>query len=179
MRGFILAIALVFSSTFVFADVVASVDNSVKVETVATPIPTVVVGQAITATKTLDLPKVSTTGDIGETISIGVFLIKNAKQLGIWGILSCVVVLLLSLLNNGIIKNLKGFTESYKRLSNVILSLFFSIFIGLYAGHSIGTVLVEALLISGGAMSIYSALKGMGLLTKKKPVTSTETGTTV
>jgi hypothetical protein len=172
MRGLILALALLVSSSFVFADTATPTENAVKVETT-------VVANPITATKTLDLPKVSANGDVADTISIGVFLIKNAKQLGIWGILSCLVVLLLSLLNNGIIKNLKGFTENYRRLSNLILSLLLSIFIGLYAGHSIGTVLIESLLISGGAMAIFEALKGMGILSKKKPITSTEAGTTV
>lgn len=152
MKGFIIALFLIVSASLAFAQDVA---------------PTVSVVAVTASTASVAIPTISADGNIGDIIKLGVDLVKNAKTIGIWGILSFVVVILLSLLNNGLITSIKGFTNEYKYFCNVALSTLLSIFSAIYLGGNWITVVNSVLFISGGATLVYRAGASAGIFKKK------------
>lgn len=154
MKGLLIALFLIVSASFVFAQDAVTATNSVEVA-------------STTASVSVALPTISTDGNIKEVITMGVELAKHYNELGVWGIMAFVVVILLSLLNNGLIKSIKGFTEEWKHLSNLILSALLAFSSAMYFGGNWVSVLISTLVISGTATAIYKALVQMGILKKK------------
>lgn len=122
---------------------------------------------AVAATATVALPSVSASGDVSEIVSIGSYIVKNYKQLGTLGVISCILVLLLSILNSGIVASI-SYVQKYKRLATVVLGQALGMTTMVYMGHSWASAIVEGFLVSGGAMLIYDCMKGCGIIKSKK-----------
>lgn len=104
--------------------------------------------------------------DVG---SVLINLATNYRTLGVIGILS-----LLTLLSVQAIKSFVPDNFGYKRLITVGVSLLYSILSGLLIpGSQVASVIVTVFITSGGAMSLYEALKGAGVI--KSPADATAT----
>lgn len=98
----------------------------------------------------------------GDIAAILLKLASDWKTLGTMGAL--VLILLLSV---QAVKKFLPDTHKYKRLITLALSILYSILAGLVIpGSNWATVVVTVFISSGGAVALYEALKGAGIIKK-------------
>ncbi len=103
-------------------------------------------------------------GDIAKLL---LDLAMNYKAMGLLGSLSIVTVLTVEVLKRFAPEDWK-----FKRLAVLAVSIVYGIVSGLMIpGSNIISVLMTVLLSSGGAMALYEALKGSGILKRDLPGT--------
>lgn len=103
------------------------------------------------------IPFPEPTGDITALL---LKLATDYKTLGLFGILSILIVLSVQAVKTWVNPEWK-----YKRLLTLIMSIIYSVISGLVVpGANVISVIVTVFVSSGGAVAIYEALKGAGII---------------
>lgn len=98
----------------------------------------------------------------GDITALLLEIAQNYKTLGLMGILSTLIVLSVQLIKRVVSEEWK-----YKRLLTLVLSIVYSVLSGLVVpGANAVSVIVTVFLSSGGAIALYEALKGAGIIKK-------------
>lgn len=91
-------------------------------------------------------------------------LATDYKALGLMGILSIATLLT--------VQGVKAWVDEtwkYKRLTVLAVSIAYSVIAGVIVpGSNVATVVVSVFISSGGAVALYEALKGAGIIKSKK-----------
>lgn len=96
----------------------------------------------------------------GDVAAILIGLASNWKALGIIGIISG-----LTIVSVQAIKKFVSDEWKYKRLTVLAISIVYSILSGLVVpGSNVVSVVITVFLTSGGAMALYEAAKGAGII---------------
>lgn len=98
----------------------------------------------------------------GDITQLLLQIATNYKTLGLMGILSILIVLS--------VQGIKKFVSEewkYKRLLTLVMSIIYSVLSGLVVdGANVVSVIVTVFVSSGGAIALYEALRGAGILKK-------------
>ena len=98
----------------------------------------------------------------GDITALLLNLASNYKTLGLFGILSILIVIS--------VQGIKRFVSDewkYKRLLTLLMSIVFSVLSGLVVpGANTASVIVTVFVSSGGAIALYEALRGAGIIKK-------------
>jgi len=98
----------------------------------------------------------------GDITALLLKLATSYKTLGLFGILSVLIVLSVQA-----IKKFVSDTWKYKRLLTLFMSIVYSILSGLVVpGANAISVIVTVFVSSGGAIALYEALRGAGVIKK-------------
>lgn len=165
MNGKLKKIGMVYFAIFAFfmalgISLQSIADTGVPVVAAASPAPVLAAGPV----GQIAIPQI----DVG---SVLINLATNYRTLGVIGILS-----LLTLLSVQAIKSFVPDNFGYKRLITVGVSLLYSILSGLLIpGSQVASVIVTVFITSGGAMSLYEALKGAGVIKSPPDAASSAT----
>jgi hypothetical protein len=100
----------------------------------------------------------------GDITKLLLDLATNYKALGLTGSLVIATLLTVQAIKAWVDDNWK-----YKRLLTLAVSIVYSVLAGLVIpGSNVATIVVSVFITSGGAVALYEALKGAGII-KKKP----------
>lgn len=100
----------------------------------------------------------------GDVTALLLKLATDYKTLGLFGILSVVIVLSVQAIKAWVNPQWK-----YKRLLTLIMSVIYSVISGLVVpGASAVSVIVTVFVSSGGAIALYEGLKGAGVIKSNK-----------
>ncbi len=96
----------------------------------------------------------------GDVASLLLGLATNYKTIGLLGAVSC-----LTLVSVQVLKSYVSDQWQYKRLMTLAMSILYSVISGLIIpGSNAVSVVVTVLFSSGGAVALYEALKGAGII---------------
>ncbi len=96
----------------------------------------------------------------GDITALLLKLATSYKTLGLFGILSIAIVLSVQAVKSWVSDEWK-----YKRLLTLIMSIIYSIISALVIpGANVVSVIVTVFVSSGGAVALYEALKGVGII---------------
>lgn len=96
----------------------------------------------------------------GDVTALLLKLATSYKTLGLFGILSIAIVLSVQAVKSWVNPNWK-----YKRLLTLFMSIAYSVISGLVVpGANVVSVIVTVFVSSGGAVALYEALKGAGII---------------
>lgn len=99
----------------------------------------------------------------GDITALLLKLATSYKTLGLFGILSILIILSVQAIKQWVAEDWK-----YKRLLTLGMSILYSVISGLVVeGSNVTTVVVTVFISSGGAMALYEALVGAGIIKKK------------
>lgn len=99
----------------------------------------------------------------GDVTALLLKLATSYKTLGLFGILSILIILSVQAVKQWVSEQWK-----YKRLLTLFMSIVYSVISGLVIpGSNAVTVIVTVFVSSGGAMALYEALVGAGIIKKK------------
>jgi hypothetical protein len=100
----------------------------------------------------------------GDITKLLLDLATNYKALGLTGSLVIATLLTVQAIKAWVDDNWK-----YKRLLTLAVSIVYSVLAGMVIpGSNVATIVVSVFITSGGAVALYEALKGAGII-KKKP----------
>jgi len=98
----------------------------------------------------------------GDITALLLEIATNYKTLGLMGILSIAIVLSVQLIKKFVSEEWK-----YKRILTLGMSIIYSVLSGLIVpGANTVSVIVTVFVSSGGAIALYEALRGAGILKK-------------
>lgn len=98
----------------------------------------------------------------GDITALLLQLATNYKTLGLFGILSILIVLSVQAVKKFVSEDWK-----YKRLLTLVISIAYSVISGLVVpGSNAVSVIVTVFVSSGGAVALYEALRGAGIIKK-------------
>lgn len=98
----------------------------------------------------------------GDVAAILLNIATNYKTLGFLGIMSGATILTVQAIKHFITDEWK-----FKRLLTLLISILYSICSGLIIpGSNVASVVITVFFTSGGAMALYEALKGAGIIKK-------------
>ena len=99
----------------------------------------------------------------GDITALLLQLATNYKTLGLFGILSTLIILSVQAIKHWVSEEWK-----YKRLLTLGMSIIYSILSGLVVpGSNVVSVIVTVFVSTGGAMALYEALRGAGIIKKQ------------
>lgn len=98
----------------------------------------------------------------GDITALLLKLATNYKTLGLFGILSIAIVLSVQAVKEWVSDSWK-----YKRLLTLAMSILYSVISGLVVpGANVISVIMTVFVSSGGAVALYSTLRGLGIFKK-------------
>lgn len=99
-------------------------------------------------------------------------LATDYKSLGLMGILSVATLLTVQAVKAWVDDKWK-----YKRLTVLAVSIVYSVIAGVVVpGSNVATVVISVFISSGGAVALYEALKGAGIIKSKKVAVAKKNG---